>query len=107
VFDEWKAEGIEEVPISEVDNWGHYLPHRHMIKERSITRIRLVFDASAKDRNFLSLNQYLEKGSNFIELIVFLLLRYQKGNIEVISDIKKFFLQISVKVKDRDFLRFL
>jgi len=71
VFDEWKAEGvIKEVPISEVDNWDYYLPHRHVVKERSTTRIRSVFDASAKDHNFSSLNQCLEKGPNFIELIV-------------------------------------
>jgi len=66
-FDEWKAESIiEEVP-SEMNNWDHYLPHQHVVKERSITRIRPVFDASAKDRNFLSLNQCLERGPNFIE----------------------------------------
>jgi len=77
-----------------------------MVKERSTTRIWPVFDASAKDRNFPFLNQYLEKSPNFIKLIVFLLLKYRKDNIGVISDIKRVFLQISVNVKDRDFLRF-
>ncbi|XP_018394550.1 PREDICTED: uncharacterized protein LOC108773288 [Cyphomyrmex costatus] len=79
VFDEWMAEGIiEEVPAEEAHNWGHYLPHRHVVKEKSTTRIRPVFDASAKDKSFPSLNQCLEKGPNFIELIVSLLLRFRK-----------------------------
>ncbi|KYN03590.1 hypothetical protein ALC62_05563 [Cyphomyrmex costatus] len=93
VFDEWMAEGIiEEVPAEEAHNWGHYLPHRHVVKEKSTTRIRPVFDASAKDKSFPSLNQCLEKGPNFIELIVSLLLRFRKGNIGIISDIRKVFL---------------
>ncbi|XP_018324923.1 uncharacterized protein LOC108736833 [Agrilus planipennis] len=49
VFKEWLAEGIiERVLDKEMDIWGHYLPHRHVVKERSTTVIRPVFDASAK-----------------------------------------------------------
>ncbi|GBN91615.1 hypothetical protein AVEN_267607-1 [Araneus ventricosus] len=49
VFNEWKREGmIEEVPKSEIDLPCHYLPHRHVVNENSATRIRPVFDASAK-----------------------------------------------------------
>lgn len=107
VFDEWLAEGIiERVPVSEEANWGHYLPHRHVIKENSTTKIRPVFDASAKDQRFPSLNECLEKGPNLIELVSSILLRFREGNNGIISDIKKAFLQISIDQKDRDFLRF-
>lgn len=62
VFEEWEAEGIiERVPEKERDNWGQYLPHRHVVKENSTTTIRPVFDASAKDLHFPSLNDCLEK----------------------------------------------
>lgn len=36
VFPSWLAEGIiKEVPQDEVDNYGHYLPHRPIIKPSS------------------------------------------------------------------------
>ncbi|GBN49198.1 hypothetical protein AVEN_249665-1 [Araneus ventricosus] len=35
VFNEWKREGIiEEVPKSEIDLPCHYLPHRHVVKQK-------------------------------------------------------------------------
>jgi len=65
VFKEWLSEGIiEKVPDDEIDNLGHYLPHRPVIKLNSTTKIRLVFDASASKRRYPSLNQCLEKGIN-------------------------------------------
>ncbi|XP_070515344.1 uncharacterized protein [Cardiocondyla obscurior] len=108
VFLEWLAEGIiERVPEEEEQNWGHYLPHRHVLKEGSTTKIRPVFDASAKEHASPSLNDCLHKGPNLIELITAILLRFRENSIGIISDIKKAFLQISIDKTDRDFLRFL
>ncbi|XP_025829705.1 uncharacterized protein LOC112904277 [Agrilus planipennis] len=108
VFEEWVAEGIiEEVPISEVECASHYLPHRPVIKEGSTTRIRPVFDASAREKGNPSLNHCLEKGPNLIELIPSILVRFREHKIGVVSDIRKAFLQISIHEKDRNFLRFL
>lgn len=82
VFESWLAEGIIEcVPEKERDNWGHYLPHRHVVKENSTTRIRPVFGASAKERQFLSLNECLERGPNLIERVTSVLLRFREGAI--------------------------
>ncbi|XP_011883862.1 PREDICTED: uncharacterized protein LOC105571005, partial [Vollenhovia emeryi] len=108
VFNEWLAEGIiERVPVQEEDDGGYYLPHRHVVKEGSTTRIRPVFDASAKERTSPSLNECLHKGPNLIELIASILLRFRENKIGVIADIKRAFLQISIDKRDRDFLRFL
>lgn len=98
---------IEEVPECERSFYGHYLPHRPVIKENSTTPIRPVFDASARIQNHPSLNQCLHCGPNLIELIPDILLRFRENKFGVLADIKKAFLQISIRKEDRDFLRFL
>ncbi|GFU46363.1 integrase catalytic domain-containing protein [Trichonephila clavipes] len=71
------------------------------------TPIRPVFDASARLPNHPSLNQRLECGSNLIELLPDLLLRFREGEFGVIGDIRRAFCQISIREEDRDFLLFL
>ncbi|GFX47482.1 integrase catalytic domain-containing protein [Trichonephila clavipes] len=67
---EWKREGIiEEVPKEELKSVSHYLPHRHVGKPNSTTKIRPVFNASSKQKEAVSLNNCLEKVLNLIELI--------------------------------------
>ncbi|XP_055944433.1 uncharacterized protein LOC129975391 [Argiope bruennichi] len=91
-----------------MNSYGNYLPHRAVIKlSSSTTPIRPVFDASARLANYPSLNQCLECGPNLIELIPNILLRFREGQLGVIADIRKAFLQISIRKEDRDFLRFL
>ncbi|KAF2890893.1 hypothetical protein ILUMI_15280, partial [Ignelater luminosus] len=85
----------------------HYLPHRPVVKEHSSTKIKPVFDASAREKDRPSLNHCLEKGVNLIELIPTILLRFRDQKIGVVSDIHKGFLQISLHEADRGFLRFL
>ncbi|XP_034944791.1 uncharacterized protein [Chelonus insularis] len=104
VMEEWRKEEI--VPDTELGKWGHYLSHRHVLKENSTTRLRPVFDASAKEKNSLSLKQCPEVGPNFIELIPTMLLRFREKKIGVISDIRKAFPQISIASMNRDALRF-
>jgi hypothetical protein len=107
VFKEWQAEGIIEV-VAVAPKEGQYLPHRPVVKEASsTTKIRPVFDASAKEVGSPSLNDCLEEGPNLIELIPAVLLRFRERRVGVSADIKKAFLQISVHLVDRDYLRFL
>lgn len=88
VFDDWESEGIiERVPDDELGNFGHYLPHKAVLKPTSLTTpVRPVFDASAKEKHSVSLSDCLEKGPNLLE---------------VISSV------ISIRPEDRNFLRFL
>ncbi|XP_043469952.1 uncharacterized protein LOC122503458 [Leptopilina heterotoma] len=108
VFKDWESEGIiEKVPDGELSVKGHYLPHRPVIKENSTTRVRPVYDASAKKKNSPSLNECLETGPNLIELVPTMLIRFREKSVGAVADIKKAFLQICVRPEDRDHLRFL
>ncbi|GBL76691.1 hypothetical protein AVEN_53386-1 [Araneus ventricosus] len=109
VFQDWQKEGIiEEVdPMQEIKQGQHFLPHHPVFKENSTTKVRLVFDGSAKERNTPSINDCLEKGPNLVELIPSLMNRFRVGKYGVIADIKKAFLQIGLQERDRPYLRFL
>jgi hypothetical protein len=109
LFQQWEEEMmIEEVPSSELNNMGHYLPHRAVVKLSSATTpIRPVFDGSAKPKGKHSLNDCVDKGPNLMELIPPILTRFQLKRTGITADIRKAFQQISVSPADRDFLRFL
>ncbi|UYV65068.1 hypothetical protein LAZ67_3003034, partial [Cordylochernes scorpioides] len=108
IFEEWMKQGIIEYAREDKLDGVHYLPHRPVYKRNSHTsRIRPVFNASARKRGKLSLNDCLDKGPNLIEIIPRLLNKFRKYEVGVSSDIEKAFLQIGIKEEDRDYLRFL
>ncbi|GFV59409.1 integrase catalytic domain-containing protein [Trichonephila clavipes] len=110
VFVDWEKEGIiEKIAQDEPKNGGefHYLPHRPVFKENSMTEIRPVFDGSAHHGKSCSLIDCVEKGPNLIEMIPAILNRFRLGKIGVISDIRKAFLQISLHENDMNYLPFL
>jgi hypothetical protein len=100
---------IEEVPSQELDgsNPVFYLPHRPVVRDSISTKIRPVFDASAKDVNGLSLNKLMEKGPNLIPNLCQILIRFRRWPVALVADIRKAFLQILVRKEDRDVHRFL
>lgn len=95
-------EVIEEIPENELLlHVSHFLPHLLTIKETSSlssTKIRSVFNASAKITNFPSLD---ENGINFIEINSLILARFCLYKIGVISHIRVFFLSISLQENGR------
>nr|GBN10487.1 hypothetical protein AVEN_37628-1 [Araneus ventricosus]GBN10514.1 hypothetical protein AVEN_149737-1 [Araneus ventricosus] len=66
IFNEWEnLKIIERVPDLEINKNSHYLPHRPVIKNSSeTTKVRPVFDASAREKGKPSLNQCLFTGPN-------------------------------------------
>ena len=80
-----------------------YLPHHAIIREdKQTTKTRVVFDASAKDSNGVSMNSCLEPGPALQPDLVRILLRFPKNYVGVMGDIKKMFLQVRLKEEDRD-----
>uniref|UniRef100_A0A914L6G2 Uncharacterized protein n=2 Tax=Meloidogyne TaxID=189290 RepID=A0A914L6G2_MELIC len=86
----------------------HYLPHHPVIKQTpAATKIRIVYNASAKKPNSFSLNQCLEKGPNLFNDLAGILLRSRMKKILLCGDIAKAFHMIELHPKDRDVVRFL
>ncbi|GFT38738.1 uncharacterized protein TNCV_1499151 [Trichonephila clavipes] len=107
VFHNWLNEDIiEEVPNDADKKNEHYLPHHPVYKDNSTTKIRPVFDGSAKEKNS-SINECLQKGPNMVELIPTIINKFRLRKFGIIADIDKAFLQIGLQEKDRPFLRFL
>ena len=101
---------IEEVPPSElVSHYPvFYLPHRPVVKEASSsTKVRPVFDASAKGVSGVSLNDCLETGPSLNPCLVELLVRFRRWRVAITADLTKAFLQIKLQRKDQDVHRFL
>ncbi|UYV78489.1 hypothetical protein LAZ67_16001717 [Cordylochernes scorpioides] len=108
ILEKWLRNKIIERVIDNKREGVHYLSHRPVFKENSpTTKVRPVFDASAKKKGKLSLNDCLERGPNMIETIPRILNKFRKSEIGVSSDIEKAFLQIGIREEDRDYLRFL
>ena len=110
IKDMWDNGIIEDVPREESMGCGpvFYMPHRSVIRESSVsTKVRPVFDRSAKGFNILSLNDCIEVGPCLLSNLTKILLSFRRWQIAITSDIEKAFLQIGVKKDDCDVHRFL
>ena len=89
-----KLDMIEEVPEEEVitENPVFYLPHHPVIKSESLsTKVRPVFDASAKGPGGLSLNDCVFPGPSLIPNLASILIRFRRWKIAFTADISKAF----------------
>ena len=57
---------------------AHYLPHHPVIAPEKSTKVRIIYNGSAKSsKTAPSLNDYLYKGENLMQEMVALLLRFR------------------------------
>ena len=100
---------IEPVPhIENIPGATHYLPHHAVVRrDKTTTKVRVVYDASARGGNGPSLNECLYKGPKFNQLIFDLLVRFRAYKIALTADLEKAFLMIVVDQADHDVLRFI
>ena len=85
----------------------HYLAHHPVVREdKQTTKVRIVYDASAKSSG-PSLNDCLHAGPSLTSEIPDVLMRFRYHQVALVADIEKAFLMVQVANADRDVLRFL
>ena len=97
---------LSDERLYKILNITNYIQHHYVLQPNKPGKVRVVFDAAAKHNN-ISLNEKLLKGSDLLNSLIGLLMRFRKGEYAVMTDIEKMFHQIYVLEKDRDALRFL
>ena len=85
----------------------HYIPHHAVIRtDKSTTKLRVVYDASAKSDG-VALNDCVYTGPPLGESIFDVLLRFRVNQVALTGDVEKAFLMVGMAEEDRDVLRFL
>lgn len=85
-----------------------YLPHHCVFKESSTTtKLRVVFDASAKTGSGLSLNDVQMIGPVLQRDLFSLLLNFRNHTFVLTADCEKMYRQILISSRDRDYHRIL
>ena len=84
----------------------YYLPVHGVFKETSTTtKVRPVFDASAKTSTGVSLNDTLQTGPNLYPLLTDVLIHFRSHVIGFSTDISKMFREVLLHEEDRDLHR--
>ncbi|XP_025829218.1 uncharacterized protein LOC112904129 [Agrilus planipennis] len=84
-------------------NKSYFLPHHAVMKESSTTtKLRVVFDGSAKTTSGHSLNDILMVGPNVQEDLLSILIRFRKHSIVLTGDIEKMYRQVLVQEDQRN-----
>lgn len=111
-YDEFMAEysdlGHMQLDHSPDENVGYYIPHHFVQKaDSSTTKLRVVFDASCKTSNGLSLNENQLVGSKLQDDLSEILLRFRRHKVGVVADIAKMYRQVLVDPSDRKYQKIL
>ncbi|XP_011685488.1 PREDICTED: uncharacterized protein LOC105448541 [Wasmannia auropunctata] len=95
-------------PINDISDDGYYMPHHAVIKASSnTTKVRVVFDASAKAENGISLNDTLMTGPTIQDTIFAHLIRFRTYKCVLTADIEKMYRQVMVHEDNRKYQRIL
>lgn len=85
-----------------------YLPIHAVYKQNSLTtKVRAVFDASAKTTTGVSLNDLLLVGPTIHPSLIDVLLRFRSHRVTIASDVSKMYRNIELAEEDKDLHRFV
>lgn len=108
VFEEYlKLNHMRQVYEHELGNTkAVYLPHHAVVRnDKTTTKVRIVFDASSKDNNNMSLNDDLLVGPKLQQDLRHILMRWRNHKICMVADIVKMYRMVRVAEQDTDFQR--
>lgn len=98
-------------PLSEDssdEDQSYFIPHHPVLRESSLTtRCRVVFDASFKTNNNISLNDMLCLGPTVQDDLLSIVLRFRLRPVVLNADIKMMYRQILVDPSDRPYQQIL
>ncbi len=106
---EFEAEMFGHVQLKHVEVVHHseakyFLPVKGVVKEESTTtKVRPVFDASARTSTGFSLNDTLLTGPNLYPLILDIILQFRSHRIAYSADISKMYREIKLHKDDKDY----
>ena len=107
-FEKGHAELVPSADLEKPPQSVYYLPIHVVVKESSTTsKVRAVFDASAKTSSGVSLNDTLLVGPTVHSSLVDVLLRFRQFRVALIADVSRMYRAVSLVESDRDFHRFL
>jgi len=107
-FESGHAEPIPPVDLEKPPSETFYLPMHAVRKEHSTTtKVRVVFDASAKSSSGISLNDTLLVGPTIHPSLMDVLLRFRSHRIALTADVSKMYRAIELAPSDRDLHRFV
>ena len=107
-FDLNHAEPVPPDDLQKPPQETFYLPIHVVRKEHSTTtKVRVVFDASAKSANGVSLNDTLLVRPTIHPPLIDVLLRFRSHRIALTADISKMYRAIELAPSDRDLHRFV
>ncbi|XP_014366619.2 uncharacterized protein LOC106717302 [Papilio machaon] len=99
---------MEIVPETEKKNRAYYLPHHAILRASSLTtKLRVVFDGSAKPVDGYSLNDELLIGPPLQQDIRALVTRWRQHKYCLVADIQQMYRQILISKQDTDYQRIL
>lgn len=100
---------VVKIPPEEVNHgrpeW--YMPLQAVFTPDKSTKVRLVFDSSSKGHDGPSLNDYQEKGPNYINSLANVLAAWRWDAVAYAGDVHKMFNQVVVHPDDQIYHRFL
>ncbi|XP_062556795.1 uncharacterized protein LOC134221621 [Armigeres subalbatus] len=97
-----------KINIEENNDSDYFLPHHAILKPTSsTTKIRVVFDASARSDTNLSLNDVLVAGPVLQDSLMAIVLRFRRYKYVFTADIVKMFRQIKVDEADSVYQKIL
>ena len=98
----------EVLDLTSGDGRVRYLPHHAVFRaDRQTTKCRIIFDASAREQNSVSLNDCVLPGPALQPNLASVLVRFRTHRVEMIADVEKMYLQINLAPKYQDVHRYL